>query len=83
MNPKELVEKLIAKVRGWADRVKQFYQDVRSEMKKVSWPARQEVLGTTVVVIVSVFFFGIYLFAVDFVLQSGLNWVLKYFNSGG
>ena len=76
MNPTE-------KIQGWAQRVTQFYQDVRAEMKKVSWPARQEVLGTTMVVIVSVFFFGVYLFVVDYVLQSGLNWVLKHFKSGG
>jgi preprotein translocase subunit SecE len=76
MNPTE-------KIKGWVDRVTVFYQDVRSEMKKVSWPARQEVFGTTLVVIVSVFFFGVYLWAVDYVLQSGLNWVLKQFNSGG
>jgi preprotein translocase subunit SecE len=76
MNPTE-------QVKGWADRVKQFYQDVRSEMKKVSWPSRQEVFGTTLVVIVSVFFFGIYLFAVDYVLQNGLGFVLDYFKSGG
>jgi len=39
-------------------RTKQFYLDVRSEMKKVSWPARQEVVGTTIVVVIAVFFFG-------------------------
>jgi preprotein translocase subunit SecE len=75
MNPTE-------QVKGWADRVKQFYQDVRSEMKKVSWPARQEVLGTTLVVIVSVFFFGIYLWVVDAVLANGMSWVLDRFKSG-
>jgi preprotein translocase subunit SecE len=49
MNPSETVK-------NWAQNAKQFYYDVRNEMKKVSWPGRQEVIGTTVVVIVSVFF---------------------------
>ena len=34
-------------------------------MKKVSWPGRSEVVGTTVVVIVACFLFGFYLFVVD------------------
>ena len=54
-------------------------------MKKVSWPSRQEVVGTTVVVIVAVFFFGLYLGVVDELLGRGLSWVLRYFgaSSGG
>ena len=52
-------------------------------MKKVSWPARQEVLGTTVVVIVAVFFFGFYLGLVDYLLGIGLDRVLRYFTVTG
>jgi preprotein translocase subunit SecE len=76
MNPVE-------KIKSWAQSAKQFYIDVRSEMKKVSWPARQEVVGTTVVVIVAVFFFGLYLGLVDYLLTLGLNWVLTYFRGDG
>ena len=78
MNPAE-------KIKDWVQRTRQFYNDVRSEMKKVSWPARQEVLGTTVVVIVAVFFFGLYLGLVDYLLGIGLDRVLRLFavSSGG
>src|SRR5689334_22590080 len=76
MNPVE-------KIKDWAQNAKQFYNDVRSEMKKVSWPGRQEVMGTTIVVIVAVFFFGLYLGAVDQLLGIGLNWVLRYFGVTG
>jgi preprotein translocase subunit SecE len=72
MNPAE-------SIREWAQNAKQFYSDVRSEMKKVSWPSRQEVIGTTIVVIVAVFFFGLYLGAVDQLLGMGLSWVLRHF----
>ena len=72
MNPAESVKE-------WAQNAKQFYSDVRSEMKKVSWPSRQEVIGTTIVVIVAVFFFGLYLGAVDQLLGMGLSWVLRHF----
>jgi preprotein translocase subunit SecE len=71
------------KIQDWAQRSKQFYFDVRSEMKKVSWPAKHEIVGTTVVVIVAVFFFGFYLGLVDYVLSLGLNWVLNYFGGTG
>ena len=49
-------------------------------MKKVSWPGRSEVVGTTVVVIVACFIFGFYLFIVD----SGLSWLIdKIFRASG
>jgi preprotein translocase subunit SecE len=76
MNPAE-------KIKDWAQRTKQFYSDVRSEMKKVSWPARQEVVGTTVVVVIAVFFFGFYLGLVDYILGLGLDQVLRYFSTTG
>jgi preprotein translocase subunit SecE len=73
MNPGE-------KIKLWSDRTKQFYLDVRSEMKKVSWPGRQEVISTTLVVIVAVLFFGAYLGVVDAALQVGVQKLLRYFN---
>ena len=75
MNPAE-------KVKEWAVRSKQFYLDVRSEMKKVSWPNRQEVFGTTIVVVVAVFFFGLYLGLIDRVLGYGLAKLIAYFQRG-
>lgn len=53
--------------------IKQFFVDVRLELRKVSWPGRKEVYGTTIVVICAVFFFGIYLGLVDLVLKLGVN----------
>ena len=70
------------KIKNWSQRSTQFYGDVRSEMKKVSWPNRDEVLGTTVVVIIAVFFFGFYLGLVDFVLSRALDGVLNFFTGG-
>jgi len=59
-------------VKEWWPRTRDFLRDVWVEMKKVSWPGRSEVVGTTVVVIVACFIFGFYLFIVD----SGLAWVI-------
>lgn len=72
MNPSEAVK-------DWSERTKQYYQDVRGEMKKVSWPGRQEIIGTTVVVIIATFFFGAYLGLIDYVLSQALGKVLAYF----
>ena len=76
MNPAE-------SIKNWIQNAKQFYADVRSEMKKVSWPSRQEVFGTTIVVVVAVFFFGFYLGVVDYLLAMGLDRVLRYFRVTG
>jgi len=76
MNPVE-------KIRDWNGRTSQFYSDVRGEVKKVSWPSRDEVISTTVVVVAAVFFFGLYLGLVDYVLGMGLNGIMSYFGTGG
>ena len=59
--------------------IQQFFVEVRSEMKKVSWPGRKEVYGTTIVVVCAVFFFGIYLGLVDLVLRLGVDRIFKFF----
>jgi preprotein translocase subunit SecE len=50
-------------------RVRHFIHEVKLEMKKVSWPTRTEVMNTTIVVIVAVFFFAFFLFGVDIALS--------------
>ena len=59
-------------IKEWWPSTRSFFRDVWLEMKKVSWPSRNEVVGTTVVVVVACFLFGFYLFVVD----VGLSWVL-------
>lgn len=61
------------KLRDWFRGIIEFLKDTRKELKNVSWPSRREVTGTTVVVIVAVFFFGFYLFLADVVVQFGMN----------
>ena len=39
-------------------------------MKRVTWPSRKEVYATTVVVILTSVFFGLYLFGVDLALNA-------------
>ena len=55
----------------------QFLQEVRIELKKVNWPLRKEVVGSTIVVIVSVFILSLFLGVVDSTLQKLLTLVVR------
>ena len=69
----------VGKLAAYPRRLRSFLHDVRVEMKQVNWPSRSDVISTTMVVTVTVAFFGMYFFVVD----SGFGWliqrVLKYF----
>jgi len=60
-------------------RIKGFLSEVKGETKRVTWPSRKEVYGTTVVVLIAVFIFSIFLYIVDIGLQHVVTTVLKYF----
>jgi len=70
---------LTATIKSWPERIKTFYNDVRTEMKKVTAPSLKEVQSTTAVVIVTVFLFEAYFWAVDFVIGRGIDSVFRYF----
>ncbi len=46
-----------------------FLGEVRGELDKVTWPTRDEVRGTTIIVLITVFFFGFYLYGLDVVMS--------------
>ncbi len=50
---------------GWISRTIVFCQEVVAELKRTTWPRWLEVRGTTTVVIVAIFVFAIFLYAVD------------------
>ncbi|MGD2295311.1 MAG: preprotein translocase subunit SecE [Candidatus Aminicenantes bacterium] len=49
----------------WYKRILSFLKEVRAEVKKVTWPSRNEVYSTTIVVIIATLFFGFYLYILD------------------
>ena len=64
---------------GTPNRIGQFLRDVRAEMKRVSWPGVTTVKNTTIITLIAVIFFAIYLFVVDTgmtYLVKGIDWVL-------
>ncbi len=67
------------RMKEFPQRTKSFYNDVRTEMKKVSTPSRKEVQSTTIVVVITVFIFGLYFWLVDNAIGKGIDYVFTYF----
>jgi preprotein translocase subunit SecE len=59
--------------------VREYVSDVRTEMKRVTWPNRQEIYGTTVMVLITTFLFGFYFFICDRVFSLTVSRLLNYF----
>jgi preprotein translocase subunit SecE len=59
------------------EKVKKFFAEVYAELKKVSWPSREEIRGSTMVVIVTVIIMAIVIGVVDRILSFGLEKVLS------
>lgn len=51
--------------RGRLVRLTRFLREVRSELKKVSWPSKKELTANTIVVLVSVFFAATVIWIID------------------
>jgi preprotein translocase subunit SecE len=66
-------------IKAWPERIRSFYNDVRTEMRKVTAPSFKEVRATTAVVIITVFLFGLYFAVIDYVIQNGVSALFHYF----
>ena len=62
---------------GWVQNTRQYFHDVRSELRKVTWPQRQEAVGGTIGVLVVVGVITLVLGVVDLTLAKFLEWVLS------
>jgi preprotein translocase subunit SecE len=67
------------RVKTWPERIRTFYNDVRTEMRKVTAPSWKEVQATTTVVVITVFIFALYFAVIDFVIQHGVTALFNYF----
>src|SRR5205814_6006370 len=66
-------------VTGWWNRSRTFLTEVRNELKRVTWPSQKEVYATTIMVILTSAFFGIFLWLVDLALTAAVGWVFHRF----
>jgi preprotein translocase subunit SecE len=61
-------------------RMVQFLRDVRAEMRRVSWPTVTNVKNTTIITLIAVVFFAIYLWVVDQGMSRlimGIDWLIE------
>jgi preprotein translocase subunit SecE len=65
--------------KNWVASTREYINDLKLEMRRVTWPNRKQVESTTAVVIISVFLFAGYFAIVDSVLQAGVKGVLNFF----
>ena len=66
---------------GRIERARVFLSEVRNELKRVTWPTQKEVYATTIVVILTSMFFGVYLWGLDQVLDTLLFALLRRFGA--
>ena len=53
------------KEEGFVERTGNFINETRAEMRRVDWPSAKEVKNTTIITLIAVIFFALYLYAVD------------------
>ena len=58
--------------------LKTFFSEVKTELKKVTWPSRKEVQATTIVVVATTVFFGFYLYGLDILLSKLFTQLLRH-----
>ncbi|MFD3449211.1 preprotein translocase subunit SecE [Microbacteriaceae bacterium 4G12] len=58
-------------------RLTNFFGDVGREMKKVSWPKRDELIRSTITVIATVVFFALFFVVVDMGISSLIRLILE------
>jgi len=64
-------------------RLRENIAEVRAEMKRVTWPSKQEIYGTTVMVILTTFLFAFYFGLCDWLFGHGIQKILNHFLGRG
>ena len=70
---------MAADVAKWTQGTKDYVNELKLEMRRVSWPNRKQVESTTGVVIFSVFAFAGYFYVVDGILGKAVRDLLAFF----
>jgi len=80
-NSKENKEKKVKKI-NFLSSIKGFFRDVRSELKKVTYPSRKQVINNTVIVLVVCIVFSIFVWSLDLGFSAVSKGVLGRHASG-
>ena len=71
------IEKIKRIVKVTIEKIRQFLREVKTELKKVSWPQRKETVASTSIVLVIVIIIGIFLGLVDLGLSKIIKVILS------
>lgn len=69
----------ISKTGSWPEQTRTYIEEVRAEMRRVSWPSWPQVRATTGVVIAAVFLFAAYFAVVDALVNSAIGKIINTF----
>jgi preprotein translocase subunit SecE len=78
----ERTDEAVSGPKNWLANTKEFFRDTSAEMKKVTWPTRNEVVGTTAVVVIATLVFAIYLWGCDVLFYKAIDFLFTRFGAG-
>ncbi len=73
------VASLTQRAAGWPAQVKDYFEELRMEMRRVTWPSWKQVRATTAVVIAATFAFAAYFFVVDNIVNRIITKLFETF----
>ncbi|MGH9352607.1 MAG: preprotein translocase subunit SecE, partial [Terriglobia bacterium] len=68
--------------RGTWERLRDYYQEIKLEMKRVTWPTKQEVYATTVLVLACTFAFALFFWICDETFSHAVVKMLHFLSYG-
>jgi preprotein translocase subunit SecE len=71
-------EPFMTRVMKWPEEIRDYFDDLKKEMRLVSWPTWNQVRATTAVVIVAVFLFAAYFWVVDLTMGWAMGKLFAY-----
>ena len=66
-------KKVPENIQSWPKQVREYVDGLRAEMRRVTWPTREQVRATTGVVILTVFAFALFFWVVDVILSRTIT----------
>jgi preprotein translocase subunit SecE len=76
-NGRQVGNKQMNKLKHFVEGIRTFFSEVRVELKKCAWPGKDELMESTIVVIVSVAIVAVFVGASDLVLMGLLRIIIR------
>ena len=73
-------ETFIQRATSWPVTVKNYFEELQMEMRRVTWPSWKQVRATTMVVIVAVFAFAAFFMVVDDIVNGAITKLINAFS---